>query len=200
MEGEESFIALVHHDGIIKYRTKEGVRFTDKNPTNLFITKRTRLRYLQHSVLRKLGFDGRKRVSMIYYRIPISVVADGVKYVYFAIEGEADENVGDLGHHRSFGEQVVAMLSTPQLVSPQAVERVPDPLVEEALRPDDSDDEKAFIEGDSDNGSDLVPTQQGSASSSGTQQYPPHLSNVNLDALFGHGRRDGDSSSSTQAS
>ncbi|MED6145185.1 hypothetical protein PIB30_022644 [Stylosanthes scabra] len=56
-------------------------------------------------------------------------------------------------------------------LSPLDVERVPDPLVEEALRPDDFDDEPAFIEGDS----DPIPTQQGGVSSSDTQQYPPHL-------------------------
>ncbi|MED6107059.1 hypothetical protein PIB30_010505 [Stylosanthes scabra] len=64
------------------------------------------------------------------------------------------------------------------------VARVLEPLVEEALRPDDSDDELAFIEGDSDDDIGPVPTQQGSASSSCTQQYLPQLSNLNLEALF----------------
>ncbi|MED6146526.1 hypothetical protein PIB30_035228 [Stylosanthes scabra] len=61
MDGEESVLALVHHDGIIKHGTKEGIRFIDKNPTNMFITTRTRLLDLHRSVLRKLGLDGRKR-------------------------------------------------------------------------------------------------------------------------------------------
>ncbi|MED6185761.1 hypothetical protein PIB30_060234, partial [Stylosanthes scabra] len=38
---------------------------------------------------RKLGVDGRKRVR-IYYRIPISVVAQGVKYGCLAIKGDDD--------------------------------------------------------------------------------------------------------------
>ncbi|MED6208382.1 hypothetical protein PIB30_044498 [Stylosanthes scabra] len=32
MEGDESFVALVHHDGKIKYKSREGVKFTDKSP------------------------------------------------------------------------------------------------------------------------------------------------------------------------
>ncbi|MED6122574.1 hypothetical protein PIB30_040956, partial [Stylosanthes scabra] len=90
MEGDESFLALVHHDGKIRYKTREGVKFTDKSPTNVFITPRTTLLDLQGSIIRKLGLDGRKRVSMIYYRIPISVVASGVKYGCFAVERDDD--------------------------------------------------------------------------------------------------------------
>ncbi|MED6155792.1 hypothetical protein PIB30_008374 [Stylosanthes scabra] len=90
MEGDESFLALVHHDGKIRYKTREGVKFTDKSPTNVFITPRTTLLDLQGSIIRKLGLDGRKRVSMIYYRIPISVAASGVKYGCFAVEGDDD--------------------------------------------------------------------------------------------------------------
>ncbi|MED6208877.1 hypothetical protein PIB30_049277 [Stylosanthes scabra] len=89
MEGDESFVALVHHDGRIRYKIREGVKFTDKSPTNVFLTSKTSLSDLQHSIIRKLGLDGRKRV-IIYYRIPISVVAQGVKYGCFAVEGDDD--------------------------------------------------------------------------------------------------------------
>ncbi|MED6191998.1 hypothetical protein PIB30_006146 [Stylosanthes scabra] len=68
----------------------ESVKFTDKSPTNVFITPRTTLLDLQRSIIRKLGLDGQKRVSMTYYRIPISVVAQGVKYGCFAVEGDDD--------------------------------------------------------------------------------------------------------------
>ncbi|MED6223148.1 hypothetical protein PIB30_071194 [Stylosanthes scabra] len=37
----------------------------------------------------KLGLDGRKRV-IIYHRIPISIVAQGVKYGCLAVEGDDD--------------------------------------------------------------------------------------------------------------
>ncbi|MED6117473.1 hypothetical protein PIB30_110289, partial [Stylosanthes scabra] len=57
-----------------------------------------------------------------------------------------------------------------------------------------------FIEGDNDDDSGPVPPQQEGTSSSGTQQYPPHLLNLNLDALSGPGRRDCDSSSGVHVS
>ncbi|MED6149483.1 hypothetical protein PIB30_062919, partial [Stylosanthes scabra] len=78
MESDESFVALVHHESKIRYKTREGVKFTDKSPANVFMTTRTTLVDLHGSIIRKLGLDGRKRVK-IYYRIPISVVARGVK-------------------------------------------------------------------------------------------------------------------------
>ncbi|MED6141641.1 hypothetical protein PIB30_105422, partial [Stylosanthes scabra] len=89
MESDESFVALVHHDGRIRYKTRESVKFTDKSPANVFMTTRTTLVDLQGSIIRKLGLDGRKRVK-IYYRIPISVVARGVKYGCLAVEGDDD--------------------------------------------------------------------------------------------------------------
>ncbi|MED6183290.1 hypothetical protein PIB30_036556 [Stylosanthes scabra] len=89
MDGDDSFVALVHHDGRIRYKSKEGVKFTDKNPTNLLMTSRTTLSDLQRSISRKLGLDGRKRVR-IYYRIPISVVAQGVMYGCVAVKGDDD--------------------------------------------------------------------------------------------------------------
>ncbi|MED6114296.1 hypothetical protein PIB30_078963 [Stylosanthes scabra] len=58
-----------------------------------------------------------------------------------------------------------------------------EPLVEEALRPNDSDNEPNIHRGDSDDNIDHVLTHHAGASSSGTQQYPPHLLNMNLEAL-----------------
>ncbi|MED6210458.1 hypothetical protein PIB30_064264 [Stylosanthes scabra] len=53
------------------------------------MTTRTTLVDLQGSIIRKLSLDGRKRVK-IYYRIPISVVAQRVKYGCLAVEGDDD--------------------------------------------------------------------------------------------------------------
>ncbi|MED6200737.1 hypothetical protein PIB30_088231, partial [Stylosanthes scabra] len=61
MEGDESFVALVHHHGKIKHRNREGVKFTDKSPSNIFLTSRTTLSELQRIIIRKLGLDSRKR-------------------------------------------------------------------------------------------------------------------------------------------
>ncbi|MED6208883.1 hypothetical protein PIB30_049283 [Stylosanthes scabra] len=152
MEGDESFVALVHHDGMIRYKTREDVKFTDKSLANVFMTSRTTLLDMQHSIIRKLGLDGRKHVK-IYYRILISVVAQDL-----------------------------------------------DPHVGEALRPDDSDVESKFIEGDSDDEAGPVPPPQGGTSSSGTQQYSTNLLNLNLDALSGPGWGASGSGSGAQAS
>ncbi|MED6168836.1 hypothetical protein PIB30_015456 [Stylosanthes scabra] len=251
MAKEDSFLALVHHDGEIKYSSREGVKFTSKNPTNVFITPRTRLSDLQRNIQRKICSNGRKRIGMICYRIPISVVAQGVMYGSFAIQ--ADEDLQVLFHCRSqfpevrttelFVEMLAPLASSggsassqhsanivgpshraiqaepaaqlvasptfgiynetktgdlvadlgdtvtgaPKALCAPLIQRVPDPGVEEALRVDDSDDEPPFIEGDSDDDSGPVPNQQGGASSSGTHQYPPHLSTLNLDVLSGPG-------------
>ncbi|MED6132481.1 hypothetical protein PIB30_019456 [Stylosanthes scabra] len=77
MAEENSFLALVHHDGEIKHNLQKGVKFTSKNPTNVFITPRTRLLDLQRNIQWKICSNGRKRIGMIYYRIPISVMAQG---------------------------------------------------------------------------------------------------------------------------
>ncbi|MED6156676.1 hypothetical protein PIB30_016611 [Stylosanthes scabra] len=239
-----------------RFNSREGVKFTSKNPTNVFITPRTRLSDLQRSIQRKICSNGRKRIGMIYYRIPISVVAQGVMCGSFAIQ--ADEDLQVLFHCRSqfpevrttelFVEMLAPLASSggsapgqhstnvagpsrraiqaepeAQLVTsptfgiyneaeagdpladlgdtgtgvPQAlcvppVQRVPDPGVVEALRTNDSNDEPPFIEGDSDDDSGPVPNQSDGASSSGTHQYPPHLSTLNLDVLSGPGRVQGE--------
>ncbi|MED6181060.1 hypothetical protein PIB30_015977 [Stylosanthes scabra] len=264
MAEEDSFLALVHHDGDIKHSSREGVKFTSKNPTNVFITPRTRLSDLQRSIQWKICSNGRKRIGMIYYRIPISVVAQGVMYGSFAIQ--ADEDLHVLFHCRSqfpevrttelFVEMLAPLASSggsapgqhstnvagpsrraiqvepeAQLVASPTfgiyneaeagdlvadlgdtdtgalqalcappVQRVPDPGAVEALRADDSDNEPPFIEGDSDDDSGPVPNQPGGASSSGTHQYPPHLSTLNLDVLSGPRRVQGEPSSGTQGS
>ncbi|MED6151585.1 hypothetical protein PIB30_083855, partial [Stylosanthes scabra] len=122
----------------------------------------------------------------------------------FNLQAEAATEGNELGDSRSFGELGVAIVVTPQPLSPQAFQGVPDPdpHVGEALRPDDSVDEPQFIEGDSDDdGGPVLPQPpQGGTSSSSRQHFPPHLSNLNLDALSGLGRRDDGSSSGAHVS
>ncbi|MED6208094.1 hypothetical protein PIB30_041801 [Stylosanthes scabra] len=238
MAEEDSFLALVHHDGEIKHNSREGVKFTSKNPTNVFITPRTRLSDLQRSIQLKICSNGRKRIGMIYYRIPISVVAQGVMSQFPEVRttelfvemlaplassggsapGQHSANVVGPSRRAIQAEPEAQLVASPtfeiyneaeagDLVAdlgdtgtgaPQAL--VPDPGVVDALRADDSDDEPPFIEGDSDNDSGPVPNQPGGASSSGTHQYPPHLSTLNLDVLSGPGRVQGEPSSGTQGS
>ncbi|MED6135259.1 hypothetical protein PIB30_044695 [Stylosanthes scabra] len=232
MEGDESFVVLVHHHGKIKHKSREGVKFTDKSPSNIFLISRTTLSELQRIIIRKLGLDSRKRVR-IYYRIPIFVVAQGVKYGCLAIEGDDDLQIvfhcrkqfpevrttelfvevadslassggsaphprpvnaatiggTELGDYSRFGvpEPDGAILPPVSLPAFEGVPE-PDPQVEEALRADDFDVEPEFIEEDSDNETGPAPPPQRDTSSSGTQQYPRHLSNLNLEALSGPGR------------
>ncbi|XP_016165286.1 uncharacterized protein LOC107607905 [Arachis ipaensis] len=55
--------------------------------------------------------------------------------------------------------------------------------VENAMCDDDSDQEPVDIVGDSDNDTGANPHTEHGHSSSGTQQYPPHFSTLNLEAL-----------------
>ncbi|XP_016199634.1 uncharacterized protein LOC107640639 [Arachis ipaensis] len=55
--------------------------------------------------------------------------------------------------------------------------------VKNAMRDDDSDQEPVDIIGDSDDDTCANPHTQHGPSSSGTQQYPPHFSTLNLEAL-----------------
>ncbi|MED6164389.1 hypothetical protein PIB30_089544 [Stylosanthes scabra] len=228
MAEEDSFLALVHHDGEIKLSSRQGVKFTSKNPTNVFITPRTRLSDFQRNIQRKICSNGRKRLGMIYYRIPISVVAQGVMSQFpmvrttemfvemlapIAISGgfapgqhSANVAVQSRPNQRRSSsrprrlEYIMRRCGLPQALCAPPVQRVPYPGVEEALRADDSNHEPPFIEDDSVYDSGPVPNQQGGASSSGTHQYPPHLSTLNLDALSGPGRVQGEPSSGTQGS
>ncbi|MED6107391.1 hypothetical protein PIB30_013504 [Stylosanthes scabra] len=205
MVEEDSFLTLVHHDG-------------------------------ERNIQRNIYSTGKKRIGMIYYRIPISVVAQGVMYGSFAIQADEDLQVvlrrvnilsmlpgpsrraiqaepeAQLVASPTFGiyneaeaGDLVANLGDTgtgalRALCASPVQRVLDPGVVEALRADDSDNEPAFIEGDSDDDSGPVPNQPGGASSSGTHQYPPHLSTLNLDVLSGPGRVQGEPSSDTQGS
>ncbi|MED6186309.1 hypothetical protein PIB30_065452 [Stylosanthes scabra] len=86
----DSFLTFVHHNGKIKKRTSEGVRFKCDCPTNVFISGGTSLADLQATIERRLGLDARKRVSHIFYRVPVAVVSSGVKYDCFSVESDED--------------------------------------------------------------------------------------------------------------
>ncbi|MED6131911.1 hypothetical protein PIB30_014357 [Stylosanthes scabra] len=89
----DSFLAFVHHNGKIKKRTREGVKFEFECPTNVFISGGTSLANLQASIERRLKLDERKRVTHIFYRVPITVVSSVVKYDCFSVESDEDLQV-----------------------------------------------------------------------------------------------------------
>ncbi|XP_057719315.1 uncharacterized protein LOC130933713 [Arachis stenosperma] len=93
MASEESFVVLVHHRGSIKRKTRSGVKFTDKDPLCIIVRPTTRYEDLVSSVLLKLGLEGVKRVKKFFYRIPITVLQEIVKYDCFTIGSDEDLQV-----------------------------------------------------------------------------------------------------------
>ncbi|RYQ94172.1 hypothetical protein Ahy_B08g089053 [Arachis hypogaea] len=64
---EESFAVLVHHKGSIKRKTR--------------------------AVLMKLGLEGAKRIKKFFYRIPVTILHDTVKYDCLTIGSDEDLQV-----------------------------------------------------------------------------------------------------------
>ncbi|RYR16282.1 hypothetical protein Ahy_B04g073281 [Arachis hypogaea] len=111
MASEESFVALVYHRGSIKRKTRSGVKFTNKDPLSIFVRPTTSYDDLVNSVLVKLGLEGVKRVKKFFYRIPITVLQETVKYDCFTIG--SDEDLQVMFHcHRQFPE-----VRTPELLA-----------------------------------------------------------------------------------
>ncbi|RYQ91700.1 hypothetical protein Ahy_B09g097699 isoform E [Arachis hypogaea] len=222
MASEESFVVLVHHRGSIKRKTRSGVKFTDKDPLCIVVNPTTSYDDLVRSVLMKLGLEGAKRVKKFFYRIPVTILHDTVKYDCFTIG--SDEDLQVMGSNRnttnvataagSSSRAAMASSSVPvyepavQLVAspsfavdlndgvgdevgsfdilPNALEGVPPVGVGDGVLGDaDEDDvEPDTIEDDSgDEVRATGPALAGGGSSSGTQQYPPHFSLLDLDAM-----------------
>ncbi|XP_020989749.2 uncharacterized protein LOC107471055 [Arachis duranensis] len=93
MATEESFVVLVHPRGSIKRKTRSGVKFTDKDPLCMIVRPTTRYEDLVSSVLLKLGLEGVKQVKKFFYRIPITVFQETVKYDCFTIGSDEDLQV-----------------------------------------------------------------------------------------------------------
>ncbi|RYR34116.1 hypothetical protein Ahy_A10g048838 isoform B [Arachis hypogaea] len=94
MASEESFVVLVHHRGSVNRKTRSGVKFTDKNPLCIVVTSTTSYDDLVSAVLMKLGLDGAKRVKKFFYRIPVTVLQNTVKYDCFTINNDEDLQSG----------------------------------------------------------------------------------------------------------
>ncbi|XP_057756330.1 uncharacterized protein LOC130975576 [Arachis stenosperma] len=249
MASEDSFLVLVHHRRSIKRKTRSGVKFTDKDPLCIIVSPTTSYDALVSSVLGKLGLEGVKRVKKFFYRIPITVLHDTVKYDCFTIGSDEDLQVMFLSR-RQFPEvrtpellakfvdvvsssggsnrnantiaTVAGSSSRPAVASssvlvyeaavqpaaspsfaidlggnvgdevgygehhPTEVQCPPPAGVGEGLCDDPDDDE---VEPDiiADESSDDVgasdPIRPTGGSSSGTHQYPPHFSSLDLDAM-----------------
>ncbi|RYR67542.1 hypothetical protein Ahy_A03g013939 isoform E [Arachis hypogaea] len=162
----------------------------------------------------KLGLDGAKRVKKFFYRIPVTVLQNTVKYDCFTING-SNRNTNTIANPAgSSSRPAVASSSVPvyepvvqHVASPsfavdlngtegdEVVERenLPNALVgvapvgvgdgflvdeeEDDVEPDMIDDDSA------DDIGATGPALEVGGSSSDTQQYPPHFSSLDLDAM-----------------
>ncbi|XP_016195029.1 uncharacterized protein LOC107636002 [Arachis ipaensis] len=93
MDSEESFVVLVHYRGSIKRKTRSGVKFTDKDPLSIFMRPTTKFDGFLNFIIQKLGLQGVKRVQKLFYRIPILVLRDDMKYDSFVIGSDEDLQV-----------------------------------------------------------------------------------------------------------
>ncbi|RYR75618.1 hypothetical protein Ahy_A01g000178 [Arachis hypogaea] len=93
MASDESFLVLVHHRGSIKRKTRSGVKFTDRDPLCIIMRPTTTYDALVSSVLEKLGLEGVKRVKKFFYRIPIAVLHDTMKFDCSTIGSDEDLQV-----------------------------------------------------------------------------------------------------------
>ncbi|XP_016172815.1 uncharacterized protein LOC107615231 [Arachis ipaensis] len=210
MASEESFAVLVHHRGTIKKKSRSSVKFTDKDPLCIIVTPTTRYEDLVSSVLQKLGLEGVKRFpevrtpellaklvdavsnsggsnrntttlatvagsssrpavasfSVPAYEPPIQPVASPS----FAVDliGSVGDEVGEGGY----------LPTSLQCAAPAGVG---DGFLDD---PEDDDVEPDMIADDS--GDDVGASEPAGVvggSSSSTQQYPPHFSSLDLDAM-----------------
>ncbi|XP_016206663.1 uncharacterized protein LOC107647049 [Arachis ipaensis] len=93
MASEESVLVLVYYRGSIKKKTRSGVKFTDKDPLSIFLRPTTSFDEFLNSIIQKHGLQGVKRVEKLFYRIPISLLRDDVKYDSFVIGSDEDLEV-----------------------------------------------------------------------------------------------------------
>ncbi|RYR13043.1 hypothetical protein Ahy_B04g070246 isoform G [Arachis hypogaea] len=166
----------------------------------------------------KLGLEGAKRIKKFFYRIPVTILHDTVKYDCLMIGGSNRNTANVATTAGSSSMAAVASSSVPvyepaaQLVaSPSFAVDLNDGVRDEvgsfdvlanALQgvppvgvgdgelgyPDEDDVEPETIEDDS--GDEVQadgPALAGGGSSSGTQQYPPYFSSLDLDAMTHEG-------------
>ncbi|XP_016207227.1 uncharacterized protein LOC107647684 [Arachis ipaensis] len=203
MEGEDSFVALVHCSGKIQKSKRHGVKFTDREPFSIFIRSSNTLAEIKLSILRKFGTCGTKwvlfhrRRSFPEVRIPelLAKLEDDVDSSRTSAPNPQSTTAGGASTSMPV---IAAAVPIPEPEHAGAVHAYVAPVVpdfecdagpdrvENALCDDDSDEEPVDIGGDSD---DDIP--RGTCSThggfgSGTQEYPPHLSSLNLEAIGQH--------------
>ncbi|RYQ80092.1 hypothetical protein Ahy_Scaffold1g106731 isoform C [Arachis hypogaea] len=204
MASEESFVVLVHHRGSVNRKTRSGVKFTDKNPLCIVITSTTSYDDLVSAVLMKLGLEGVKNTNTIANPAGSSsrpAVASSSVPVYEPVVQHVASPSFAVDLNGTEGDEVVERENLPNALVGVAPVGVGDGFLddeeEDDVKPDMIDDDSA------DDIGATGPALEVGGSSSGTQQYPPHFSSLDLDAMrhegvFGHavgfGARDAEGS------
>ncbi|RYR58837.1 hypothetical protein Ahy_A05g024704 isoform F [Arachis hypogaea] len=183
MASEESFVVLVHHRGSVKRKTSSGVKFIDKNPLCIVVTPTTSYDDLVRAVLTKLGLEGAKRVKKFFYRSSSSrpAVASSSVPVYPPVVQPVASPSFAADLNGGVGDEVGARENMPNALLGVAPVGVGDGFLGDA---EEDDVEPDMI--DDDSGDDIGRSEPALAvcgSSSGTQQYPPHFSSLDLDAM-----------------
>ncbi|RYR54288.1 hypothetical protein Ahy_A06g029548 isoform D [Arachis hypogaea] len=184
MASEESFVILVHHRGSIKRKTRSGVKFTDKDPLCIVVTPRTSYDDLVRSVLMKLRLEDSKRVKKFFYRIPgvrTGIPPPSSVPVYQPVVHVVASSSFAVDLNGSVGDDVGSRENLPDDLLDVAPLGVGDGVLGDA---DEDDVEPDMI--DDDSGDDIrvsEPALAVGSSSTGTQQYPPHFSSLDLNAM-----------------
>ncbi|RYR38495.1 hypothetical protein Ahy_A09g043539 isoform I [Arachis hypogaea] len=186
MASEESFVVLVHHRGSVKRKTHSGVKFTDKDPLCIVVTPTTSYDDLVRAVLIKLGLEGGSNRNATTLATPAGsssrpAVASSSVPVYQPVVQPAASPSFAVDLNGSVGDEVGARENLPNALLGVAPVGVGDGLLGDA---EENDVEPDMI--DDDNGDDIGASEPALAvggSSSGTQQYPPHFSALDLDAM-----------------
>ncbi|RYR67537.1 hypothetical protein Ahy_A03g013938 isoform I [Arachis hypogaea] len=210
MASAESFLVLVHYRGSIKRKTRSGVKFTDKDPLCIIVTPTTTYDALVSSVLEKLGLEGVKRFPEVKTPELLAKLVDVVSSsggsnrnanTIAAVAGSSSRPAvasssapvyeppmqpvaspsfaidlsGNVGDEVRYGEHIPTEVHCPTPAG------FGDGLFDD---PDDDDVEPDMIADESgDDVGTTVPRRATGGSSSGTQQYPPHFSSLDLDAM-----------------
>ncbi|RYR38564.1 hypothetical protein Ahy_A09g043616 [Arachis hypogaea] len=118
MASDESFVVLVHYRGSIKKKTRSGIKFTNKDLLSIFLKPSTSFAEFKSTILQTLGLQGVKRVEKLFYRIPVFVLRDDVKYDSFVISSDKDFQV--LFHCRTCSSTMpVGSSSTVPVIAPE---------------------------------------------------------------------------------
>ncbi|MED6200729.1 hypothetical protein PIB30_088147 [Stylosanthes scabra] len=79
--------------GKIKKNLRVGIRFSSTELISVFVHSSTTHVELQNTILQKIGVAGSKRVAKLFYRAPVSVVSEHVKYGSFVVQSDTDLEV-----------------------------------------------------------------------------------------------------------